>query len=109
MAVTDDARQLLKDRLAELEPLVEEYERIERMVAALDGHAPPTRAAMARRTTAERKAEILEIIRDSPGIRVKDVAARIGLTVPRVVQLVNALESDGSVERTRDGLHPHRT
>src|SRR4051794_6397735 len=109
MGALEEARGLLETRKNELRPLVVEYDEIERKLAALDGRPVEPRRQTAYRPAATRKKEIREMVEASPGIRVTDVAGRMGITIARVVQLVNVLEAEGHVKRGPQGLEPARS
>jgi DNA-binding MarR family transcriptional regulator len=57
-----------------------------------------------RYSAAERRRQVWGLAMEFPGIRVKELAERLNLSVPRIVQLVNDLENDGSVSRSNEGI-----
>jgi hypothetical protein len=99
-------RKQLEARLAELQPMVDEYEELSAMLAAIDrttGQTSPA-ATKARKPLAVRRAEILEYIERSPGCRVADIARWQGITGARATQIISGLEQMGAVDKTTDGL-----
>jgi Mn-dependent DtxR family transcriptional regulator len=52
-------------------------------------------------------AHVLEAIATDPAIRVRDIAAMIGITERTVAQIVGDLEQAGYLTKTRDGRRNH--
>ena len=123
-----DTRAGIERRLEELRPLQEEYDRLERAKAALDGldgqsastgrarrpaggtttgRAPAAgrrRAAPAdgrrRRGAGGRSGETLELVRKNPGITVAELADRLGMRQRNYLYRIMAgLQSQGAVEK----------
>jgi CRP-like cAMP-binding protein len=110
-------RQEIARRMQELEPLVEEYRRLEAAIAALDAiGAPPRRAA--RRTSAPaasgrrrgrprgsgtRRAEALAIVTANPGITVAEVAEKLGINQNYLYRVLPALAKDGLIVKSGRG------
>ncbi|SEH10542.1 winged helix-turn-helix domain-containing protein [Thermoleophilum album] len=120
--MTDFLDQKVKEmeaRLRELRPLVDEYERLQKALSALRGAVTQaTRSEGGRRARRRgggrrgprrprgtRAAEALELITQNPGIKVRELAERMGITPNYVYQLVPKLESEGKVERRDGGLY----
>ena len=130
--------QRLMDRLAELQPLVDEYEELQRLADRLGvtAAAPPTpareaakphRAPRSRRTTParrrgtggatsrsrpggtqatgrERRARVLELIGEQPGITVPDLSRTIGVEPPSVYRIVRRLQQEGAITKQGKSL-----
>src|SRR4051812_24477397 len=106
MSALDDARRRLEARLEELRPAVEEAEELERLLELIRGVAPsgPLESGGRQRIPyAERAEAILTYVRQQPGIRVGSLAKLLGLSSPRVVQIVNRLEAEELVRRQPEG------
>ncbi len=123
----DEKRKEIDARVKELEPLVEEYRRLEAAAAALDGvadrpggngrprrapargaepvrrrrAAPGRGAATARNGT--RGAEALAIVRSRPGITVREVAERMGIERNYLYRVLPRLAQDGLIVREAGG------
>lgn len=109
MALPDEIRQRIEERLAELAPLVAEYNQLRGMQEGIaEGATADTphdlKSPKRRYSSATRRRQVWELVLETPDIRVKDLAERLGLSVPRVVEIVNELENDGSVKRSDDGV-----
>ena len=129
----DEKRSEIGARLKELKPLVEEYERLVAAAAALDGvhttataapRAATTRAAKAparRRSTASqngsgrrgrpkgsgtRGAEALALVKESPGITIPELAAKMGIKQNYLYRVLPGLEQEGKVTKRGRGWHP---
>jgi hypothetical protein len=127
----DEKRSEIGARLKELRPLVEEYERLQAAAAALDG-VPATataspRAASARAPKAPTKrrassngsgrrgrpkgsgtrgAEALALVKESPGITIPELAAKMGIKQNYLYRVLPGLAEDGLVAKDGRGWHP---
>jgi hypothetical protein len=125
----DEKRSEIGTRLKELKPLVEEYERLEAAVAALAGvpATGPARAASMRAAKAPSKrssssngagrrgrpkgsgtrgAEALALVKESPGITIPELAARMGIKQNYLYRVLPGLAEDGLVAKDGRGWHP---
>jgi Winged helix-turn-helix DNA-binding len=132
----DEKRSELGARLKELKPLVEEYNRLEAAVAALDGvsangsSAGPARstatrtkkAASARRRSARsagtgkrrgrpkgsgtRGNEALALVQANPGITIPELAEKMGIKQNYLYRVLPGLAEDGLVKKDGRGWHP---
>ena len=128
-------------RLEELQPLVDEYEELQRLADRLGVSVPraharekpapeaakPRPAARPRTTTAarrrgsggassrsrpggtqatgrERRARVLELIREQPGITVPELSRLIGVEPPSVYRIVRRLQREGTVTKQGKAL-----
>jgi hypothetical protein len=117
----------IEARLKELRPLVDEYQRLEAAVAALDGvpggSAPAaTRARLRRRKTTKpaptsgrrgrprgsgtRSKQALELVRARPGISIPEIAQAMGINQNYLYRVLPALQKDGLVRKEGRGWHP---
>jgi len=115
----DEKIQEMEARLRDLRPLVDEYKRLEKALAALRGTATRPQAESTRRTRrrttggrrgprrprGSRTQEALELISQNPGIKVRELADRMQITPNYVYQLLPKLESEGKVERRDGGIY----
>jgi hypothetical protein len=109
-------------RLKELRPLHEEYLRLERARSALgefdSGGAAPARTRTParrgpqpgggrrrrRREGGTRAEQALEVVRQSPGITVSELATRLGIAQANYLyRVMNNLQADGAVRREGRG------
>jgi hypothetical protein len=129
----DEKRSEIGARLKELKPLVEEYRRLEAAAAALDGVPATKAAAAAPRATATRAAkapakrrssnngtgrrgrpkgsgtrgaEALALVKDSPGITIPELAAKMGIKQNYLYRVLPGLAEDGLVAKDGRGWHP---
>ncbi len=129
----DEKRSEIGARLKELKPLVEEYERLQAAASALDGvpatataspRAASTRAAKApakakRRSSnngtgrrgrpkgsGTRGAEALALVKESPGITIPELAAKMGIKQNYLYRVLPGLADDGLVAKDGRGWHP---
>lgn len=105
----------IDNRLKELRPLHEEYLKLERAKAALEGVEGPRRAparGRARTTNGRRRRgrrggttdRVLETIRQNPGITVREIADAVGMKQPNYLyRVLPRLESQGAVKREGRG------
>lgn len=126
--------QRVAARLEELRPLIEEYEELRRIAdrLGLDVDAAPkqpARAARAERkvaaprrtrrrattsgrrraggtraTGAERRARVLELIQQRPGISVPDISKELGVDPPPLYRVVRKLQADGVIKKEGTAL-----
>jgi hypothetical protein len=129
-----EKRTEIEQRLEQLRPLLDEYTRLERARAALeglddaDGQAGGARgrrrgaaggggrgrSASARRSgtggaslrrTGGRAAEALELVRQNPGITVAQIADRLGMKQRNYLYRIMAnLQSEGAVDKQGRGF-----
>lgn len=124
----DVKKKEISDRLKELKPLVEEYQRLEAAAQALDGvggavptttrrgpgrprSAGSTRRARRpgrRRGSGTRAAEALELVRSQPGITIPELANRMGIKQNYLYRVLPGLEQDGQVRKEGRGWHPRK-
>ena len=130
-----EKRTEIEQRLDELRPLREEYARLERARAALEGvedtgssstvratrpHSGASggrqRAANGRRRasngrrrgTGGRAAEALELIRKNPGITVAEIADRLGMKQRNYLyRIVANLQGEGAIDKQGRGFVAH--
>ncbi|HEX8855445.1 MAG TPA: winged helix-turn-helix transcriptional regulator [Thermoleophilaceae bacterium] len=115
-----EKRAEIETRLKELRPLHDEYLKLERAKAALEGVDAPRRGPGRPRTsgtssngrrrrgrprgTGNRAQQALAIVRQNPGIRVSDIARELGVSPPNYMYRVMAnLESEGAVKKQGRG------
>lgn len=126
----DEKRNELKARLDELRPLVEEYQRLEDAIAALDGvgSGGGTRTTSRRRGGASsngngngngrrgrprgsgtRGKQALELVRSSPGITIPEIAEQMGIQQNYLYRVLPGLQKDGLIRKEGRGWHPMET
>ena len=124
----DEKRREISDRLRELQPLVDEYHRLQAAQSALDGvpagqpGRPRTRTrsrtASARaarsagsgrrgrpRGSGTRAKEALELVRKSPGITIPEIAQQMGIKQNYLYRVLPGLQKDGLVRKEGRGWH----
>lgn len=135
MSLMDDVRgfeQRIVKRLEELRPLVEEYEQLRQLAERLELPTEPTpqtspkstgrRAARrsvkrprSRRGPAaggtravgeKRRARIVELVGERPGVTVAELSAELGVTRTSVHRIVRKLQADGELRKSGRGLVP---
>ncbi len=112
----------IEERLRELQPLVEEFERLEAAAAALDGVEPDTapkpRAASAATNGSSRRGrprgsrggntratQAVELVRARPGVTIPELAEHMGIKPNYLYRILPQLEEDGQVTRKDKGWH----
>jgi hypothetical protein len=126
----DEKRREMQERLKELRPLVDEFNRLEAAVRALDGVDAPARASAAP-TTPRRRAsgggasgesrngrrgrprgsgtrgkQALELVRSHPGITIPELAEQMGIQQNYLYRVLPGLQKDGMVRKEGRGWHP---
>jgi hypothetical protein len=127
----DEKRREIGARLKELKPLVEEYQRLEAAASALDGvpanatasaprgagartaKAPPKRRGSGGggrrgrpKGSGTRGAEALALVKESPGITIPELAAKMGIKQNYLYRVLPGLAEDGLVAKDGRGWHP---
>ena len=112
-----EKRAEIDERLKELRPLHEEFLKLERAKAALDGVDGPRRGRprgstsatgtprrRRRRRGSTRGDEALNLIRQNPGVTVSELARMMNISPPNYLYRVVAnLQSDGAVRKEGKG------
>jgi Winged helix-turn-helix DNA-binding len=112
-----EKRAEIDNRLKELRPLHEEYLKLERAKAALDGVDGPRRGRprgsaagtggtrrRRRRRGSTRGDEAIALIRQNPGATVSELASMMNISPPNYLYRVMAnLQSDGAVKKQGKG------
>jgi len=128
----DEKRSEIGARLKELRPLIDEYQRLEAAVAALDGvpaKAPPSNGASPRkrapaktRATTRRRSEsagggrrgrpkgsgtrgleALELVKANPGITIPEMAGKMGIKQNYLYRVLPGLAQEGRVVKEGRG------
>jgi hypothetical protein len=119
----DEKRREIQQRLQELRPLVEEAQRLEAALRALDGvggsgATGSTRRAASggrRRTgggpgrpkgSGPRSKEALELVRGNPGITIPQIAEKMGIQQNYLYRVLPGLQKEGLVRKEGRGWHP---
>jgi hypothetical protein len=124
----DEKRREISDRLRELQPLVDEYHRLQAAQSALDGvpagqpgrtrtrtrtRTPSARAARSAgsgrrgrpRGSGTRAKEALELVRKTPGITIPEIAQQMGIKQNYLYRVLPGLQKDGLVRKEGRGWH----
>jgi hypothetical protein len=121
VSVTHDVRKQVEERLKELQPLVDEYERLRQVADLLAeptdagsprsrGRSTPRRAmaasASSRRAKGQRSEDALNLIREQPGITVAAAAEALGIGTTYLYRLLPRLEREGRIRKEGRGYVP---
>ena len=114
-----DQLQAMDARLKELKPLHEEYLKLERAKAALEGLDGPAkrgpgrprgsasgngRRRRRRRHGGTRAQQALDVVRQQPGVSVRELSEKLGVKHPNYMyRVMNELQSDGAVKKEGRG------
>jgi hypothetical protein len=109
----------IEARLRELQPLIEEYHRLEAAASALDNVDGTARTAPARVSGASRRGrprgsrggntratQAVELVRANPGISIPDLAEYMGIKPNYLYRILPQLEGEGKVKRQGKAWHP---
>jgi len=115
----------IEERLRELQPLIEEFHRLEAASAALEGvsvagASPPARRRQAPspngaarrgrprggRGDNTRAAQTVELVRTQPGITIPELAGHMGIKPNYLYRVLPQLADEGKVRREGKGWHP---
>jgi hypothetical protein len=107
--VVDEIRQRVDERLAELQPAVDEYHELLAIRRGLDQGAGA--AAVADRPARPRReggraAEAIRIVSGRPGATVSEIAAEMGINQNYLYRLLPRMESEGRLRRQGRGWAP---
>jgi CRP-like cAMP-binding protein len=123
----EEKRKEISQRLKELRPLVEEYQRLEAAEQALSGvgdngrarssaPAPRRRAARAKSSTTGRRGrprgsgtranQALDLVKARPGITIPELAEAMGIKQNYLYRVMPGLADDGKVTKSGRGWHP---
>jgi Winged helix-turn-helix DNA-binding len=121
VSVTHDVRRQVEERIKELQPLVDEYERLRQVVDLLadtpdagsrngPGRSTPRRSLQgrggSRRATGQRSEDALKLIREQPGITVAATAEALGIGTTYLYRLLPRLEREGVIRKEGRGYVP---
>jgi DNA invertase Pin-like site-specific DNA recombinase len=121
VSVTHDVRRQVEERLKELQPLVDEYERLRQVADLLAdtpdagsrkgrGRSTPRRSLEgrggSRRATGQRSEDALKLIREQPGITVAATAEALGIGTTYLYRLLPRLEREGVIRKEGRGYVP---
>ncbi len=124
----DEKRHEIAQRLEELQPLVEEFHRLQAALSALDGvsseaPAKPRRAARRPSRNASsgssagsgqrgrpkgsgsRGKEALSLVKERPGITIPELADAMGIKQNYLYRVLPGLQKDGLVRKEGRGWH----
>jgi CRP-like cAMP-binding protein len=124
----DEKRREIEARLKELRPLVDEANRLEAALQALEGvgsrsgggaTAPSRRRGAGRsgggssngrrgrpRGSGTRGKQALELVRSRPGITIPEMAEEMGIQQNYLYRVLPGLQKDGMVRKEGRGWHP---
>jgi hypothetical protein len=118
-ASLNDIERQMRERLTELEPLLEEATVLRRVLEVLDRPSTPDGERRRRRksdsrrgrrprasTTGGRRAEALRLVNERPGITVAELAAAMGIGVTYLYRVMPALQREGQIHKDGKGYHP---
>src|ERR671921_304048 len=106
----DSKRDEIAARLAELQPLVEEYQRLE---AANGATASATQQAATSgrkrgrpKGSGDRQAQALAMVRESPGITIPEIAERMDIKDNYLYRVLPRLAEDELIVKDGKGWYP---
>jgi hypothetical protein len=124
VSVNEDVRTRVLGRMEELQPLVEEYEELRRIAAAIEAEAAALDAAAALprvRRAAPRRAlrasgpgrnghgarsdQARKLIGEQPGVTVAELAKKMGIGTTYLYRLLPRLEREGVLRKQGQGYH----
>ena len=116
----------IEERLQELQPLVEEFRRLEAAAVVLEtvdgtvARAPSAAVAKVARASNgssrgrprgsrganTRATQAVELVRTRPGLTIPELADHMGIKPNYLYRILPQLEEDGKVQRRDKGWHP---
>jgi hypothetical protein len=119
----DEKRKEIQDRLKELRPLVEEFQRLESAERALSGVGSNTRSATPATPTRRRRRaaasgrrgrprgsgtraqQALQLVTDRPGITIPEMAEAMNIKQNYLYRVMPGLAEEGKVTKSGRGWH----
>jgi hypothetical protein len=122
----EEKRKEISQRLKELRPLVDEYQRLEAAEQALSGvggsssrattNAAPRRTRRAAKSTGTRRrgrpkgsgtraVQALDLVKARPGITIPELAEAMGIKQNYLYRVMPGLADDGKVRKSGRGWH----
>lgn len=94
-----------KERISELEPMVREYEELQKHLGAWEGESQPQakrgpgRPAGSRQRAKRgtRASEFVSLVKDNPGIQVSEVARKMNIQPNYLYRIASDLKKDGTL------------
>jgi hypothetical protein len=120
VSVKEDVRTRVLGRMEELQPLVDEYEELRRIAAAIETEeaarsadgAPRSRRAASRRALrpgrnghGARSDQARTLIGEQPGVTVAELAKKMGIGTTYLYRLLPRLEREGVLRKQGQGYH----
>jgi hypothetical protein len=123
----DEKRKEIDTRLRELQPLVDEYQRLEQAAAALAGvtKSGPARSGSARssqraasrrrdggrkrgrpRGSGKRAIQAHELVSARPGITIPELADAMKIQTNYLYRVMPTLQAEGKIRKEGKGWHP---
>lgn len=116
MTIVDDFEKQLQARVAELQPAVDEYNEMKRLLDAIRGERAPAPTSRPQRKRAPRShggtsgrrrtAQAEQLVRERPGITVADLAETMGIGTSYLYKVLPELERDGKIRKVGRGYEP---
>ena len=117
----EEKRREIEERMEELRPHVDEFQRLEAAAKALAGAAAPPAASRSTRPIPRRGGgggrggrprgsgtrgnQALDIVRAQPGITIPEIAEKMGIQQNYLYRVLPGLAQDGLVEKQGRGWH----
>ena len=96
----------IQQRMEELEPLAREYHELEQIARRLGLVGAGTSRSNGRAPAGHRHEQMLSLIRDQPGITVREAATELDVDPTSLYRIVRRLVDDGDIEKRGLQLHP---
>lgn len=110
MSVLQDLKALessIVSRYRELQPVLQELAELRQAADRLGIDLEQGgRAAPKRRRASKRRDQVLELVRERPGITVPEIGQALNVDPTGLYRVVRQLESDGVVTKRAKELHP---
>lgn len=107
MSIVGDVERQVRERIAELKPLVDEYHQLQEVLRTFDkARSAGSRASSGPRVafaSGRRAQQALELVSANPGISVPEIADCMGIGPTYLYRVLPALERDGKVRKAGRG------